>query len=664
MSKLTNLFAPASIAMACGFALLFAYWSVLLIQQEGAVEHGVSIVVEGGIDNVDLVADLTAIANKHHGRVAVAMPQPSGLDVYASGDIGDKTYRLLPPASAVTVHDLAELPFGEARWHYQFSQGRAFEQEINNYLSENGVLFDRLSDQPFGFLIAGTPLGSMLLLVLIVCCGTVLASTLVRSRDYAIWQVYGLGLAESALKESKRSYRLPALLGIAALIAASVFVGLTTSWHSAGVLLNFAARYLAAFLCLMALGFIASLIAVRRLPIPERLKGKLPAVATPGLALAMQAAAVISIASFAIPAFNTAPRYLEQEMYAPDWERTSDVIVASLSGARDDEGIQESKQNLAQVIREFSSRHQVVYAEYEDENVGLSYGLHTPAVMFNHTAAARSITPPLEPADHPVLYVPGSVTVATSTLKESYEGCDDHCEVRMLEPGHEVFTWDVSETGWMEPAVVTDPIIMVYPDDQLPSDQAIVSAMSRMRLGFTTDEFLHRVAEDKDLASFIIGSQSMATVWAEAQGTLGQNALLFTGGLVMAVAFTFALAVVTAFIYRRLWHQRLTVTYAFGRYPTGVYARTAVIGALTLTALGVFLWNRAAIFREWASLPPGAASPSMLAEARISPEAVSLSVAAAVIAYVIILAVVTRQPRVAVKVGSERQGHGADSARD
>lgn len=664
MSKLTNLFAPASIAIACGFALLFAYWSVLLIQQEGAVEHGASIVVEGGIDNVDLVADLTAIANKHHGRVAVALPQPSGLDVYASGDIAEKTYRLLPPASAVTVHDLAELPFGETRWHYQFSHGRAFEQEINTYLSENGVLFDRLSDQPFGFLIAGTPLGSMLLLVLIVCCGTVIASTLVRSRDYAIWQVYGLGLAESALKEWKRSYRLPGLLGIAALIAASVFVGLTTSWHSAGVLLNFAARYLAAFLCLMALGFIASLIAVRRLPIPERLKGKLPAVATPGLALAMQAAAVISIASFAIPAFNTAPRYLEQEMYAPDWERTSDVIVASLSGARDDEGIQESKQNLAQVIREFSSRHQVVYAEYEDENVGLSYGLHTPAVMFNHTAAARSITPPLEPADHPVLYVPGSVTVATSTLKESYEGCDDHCEVRMLEPGHEVFTWDVSETGWMEPAVVTDPIIMVYPDDQLPSDQAIVSAMSRMRLGFTTDEFLHRVAEDKDLASFIIGSQSMATVWAEAQGTLGQNALLFTGGLVMAVAFTFALAVVTAFIYRRLWHQRLTVTYAFGRYPTGVYARTAVIGALTLTALGVFLWNRAAIFREWASLPPGAASPSMLAEARISPEAVSLSVAAAVIAYVIILAVVTRQPRVAVKVGPERQGHGADSARD
>ena len=89
-----------------------------------------------------------------------------------------------------------------------------------------------------------------------------------------------------------------------------------------------------------------------------------------------------------------------------------------------------------------------------------------------------------------------------------------------------------------------------------------------------------------------------------------------------------------------------------------------MIGVLTLTALGVFLWNRAAIFREWASLPPGAASPSMLAEARISPEAVSLSFAAAVIAYVIILAVVTRQPRVAVKVGSERQGHGANSARD
>lgn len=663
MRKQSTLFAPASIVLAFVFAFIFAYWSALLIQQDEVVEDH-ALLVRSNADGVDIVAGLSAIAEQHSGRLAVAIPQPESLDVYAAGAYTPRTYRRFPPAQELNLYSLSELPYGEARWMYQLSGPGSFREAVEAYLSENGVNSAAIPNTRWEFLLVDTSLGSLLLLVMAVCAAIVVASTLARSKDYAIWQLHGLSFGRTVTRELRRSYCKAFIVSTVVAIAANTVGGLLISWHAMRGLLRYELVFLFLIVGAMAVAFLVALAVVMRLGIPDRLKGKLPVVSTSLLALLTQTAAILSVASFAVPAFNTVPQYMKQSADTQVWAATEDVVVADLSSARDLEGVKQSERDLAAIIREFSANHEVVLADYWDENAALSQGIDKPTVMFNQTAAARSIQPELESADHPVLYIPPDMNVSVETLTSLHEGCSTYCEVRELQPGHEVFTWNVFESGWMEPAIVHDPIIMIYPDDQLASDRTIVAAMSRKRLGFTTSEFLTRIDQQPDLATFVAGATNMSSLWAQAQGAIGREALMFVGGLLVAVVFALGVAVVVAFIYRRLWHQRLRVMSAFGRAPIGVYTRMAGITFATLAAVFGYFWNKTSLLRQWEMQPPGAASPIMLAIERVSTESIITTLVVALCAFGLSLATVSRPNRSAAHADLREKEHdGISSAR-
>ncbi|AWB83464.1 hypothetical protein [Corynebacterium liangguodongii] len=615
----TSLFG-AAIAIAGCACFVLAYWAAALIQGADVVEQGRTTqitTVKSAEDNERLLSDLQQLAVDHGQRIAVAIARPDATDIYAAGTAGGTTYRGLPPTNQRIMHSLGDVPLGDPRQVYQLSGGREFHARFVEAAESHGYDVANLENHEFVYLLAGTPLAKFFGLLLLAAMALVVIAILLSSQDYATWQLYGYGYWDSARRELERSILRPLFAVLLGEIIMIALVVLISSPHSTVMLIRYLALLSMVFSIVMCAAFLACLWVVRRLSIPARLKGKLPVGESMVVVAVMFALTCISVSSFVLPAFNIVPEWKAQEAVKGEWERTSGVYRAELSGARNMEGVQDSTARLAQRVRELSARGNVVLAEYLPPDTLL--GVHSPMMIFNNEGLTRSVEGTLLAQLHadaqpvPTIFVPGGGALSEDTRSRVCAQFEtSQCAVRQVSgSGHPVFTWAFSEVGWMDPSIEMDPVIVVVPDDLPLSDRHVVAKLSQSHIGFVGGNI---DLSDPDIANFVARLEPFDTAWAHAHRTIGREMIVYVGGAVISVLFAAGIGAAGGVFYCRLWSQNLRALRILGRSPLNVYRRAIAIDAVSFAAVLWYLWQRSSYIRSLDALPPGAATPSMIAQ--------------------------------------------------
>lgn len=600
--------------------LLISYVGMLLVQQAGIVERGAVVQVRRVGDDAALLETIDRVARAAGQRVAVVQSTAEGVDVFAAGDFDHATYRQLYPGGESNVRFLAELPYSDGRQVYQLSGPHAFVEELLAQVRGLDAEVIQLERRELGFLFGESPLGKLAVLALLICVAGVVSHVLLRSREIAIWQTYGLCTQEILRRELRDGFRVP-LVGAA--------IGVLAAW---GMMFCYSPRLGAFFFAYVSFGllvgvssvllsYLATLVVLHKLPLPARIQGKLPVKATLLMLLALQVGAGVALASFALPAVNYVGQYRTQIQDGALWAQTDDVLVMELSGARDLEGHAEAQARLGDVIRSQSIEGNLIFSSYTDEFASLGVGIGSPQLVMNQTTASRSL-PGLQFENRPVLFIPDEAQVSDQGRDVLLDACGAQCELRVLPSNTSVFTWALSSGGWMEDAQVKNPIVTVYPNDQLPDDRTLVAALSQQRLGFTSLKVLEVIRHDADLASFVSGVMPLSAAWAMRQATMRLSVLMLLGGLAVASLLNILLALLAARVYRRVWSRHLFVGHLHGVVARKVVAWCAVLASVVLGGLGGYVWQKYRAMHVWDGLPPGAVAPSMLAELAVSPVAV------------------------------------------
>ncbi|MDO5033195.1 hypothetical protein [Corynebacterium sp.] len=639
------------LAVCAVFAACFmGYWASTQVQAESVRETGTFLNVAATANNDNaILRQLNATANAAGERIAVVVEQPEHTDVYAAGKFPSNWYNHIAPGKHTAVHALTDLD--DSRQMLQLSGNEDFQRSVESVLDTQGAQYFELDNLEWSFLFNGTALAGIYGLVFTVCAVVVCAGAIARTRDYAIWELMGRSSLSIFGRELARTYAAPLFIAVLVALVALVFVACMVSPRVALVIARYSFIFLVPLLTVMVLSFLITAWAGRRLRLSERIKGKLPLKATAVSIAVVKLIPCVAAASLIAPALNHVSEIREQGPVRDFWSGANDLNLVELFGARDEKGIEDSTRHLADVARKASARGQFHYSQFSPSMSSELGGAGRDVISFNLTAALRSTEGALaqqlreHPPTRPRMYVPASSQLSPEKLPRDIS-CGKDCPITVLEEdGAEVATWQMSSDGWGEKLWSTEPIITVYPDDQLPEDRAIVAALTQKSAGFL-GSVPQELREEPDLRNFVLKSIPASVAWAQGNRALHTDAYAFALGSVGAGVLALILAVIAGLLYRRLYAQRLRVYRFLGlplwRAYRGMWVADLLICAITMA----YLWNKGGQAR--ALMSDSSVSPAVVARLEVSPEAMWCSGVLVII--VAVMSIVT------MTLGAQRAG--------
>lgn len=620
-------------------ALFLGYWAWVMVQPEGIFETGSFVSV--GSDNgqgAEILAALEGVAEAENERIAVAIEQPDSTEVYAAGEHGDSWYNTIKPGKPVHVHPLAELPDEDSRQLLQLSGGEDFKNALHEVLDSHGARYRDLKNLEWSFLFTDTALAGIYFLVLATCFAVVAAGAIARTRDYAVWQLMGLSPLSILGREIRRSYAKPFLGSLAVAAVGLLLCAILVSPRVALGIVKYSAVFLGPVLVAIAVSFVLTTYVCKSLPLHERLKGKLPQRSSVAIIFLVKLLPCIVAASLIAPALNHMHEVGVQKDVGSFWKQTDDLQLVELSGSRDGDGVVDSSHALAELARARSAAGKFHFAQFAGDAPEEFGGIGRDMLSFNYTAALRSVKGPLReelhknPPQEPTRYIPRDMEGVENSIPTDFYCSEHECPVKIIDSDDaDVATWQIDDTGWGEKVTTKGPVLTIYPDDQLPSDRTIVASMTQDGTGFLGD-IPPELREDPDLNNFVLKSNSAAQRWAQGNASLRANAIAYALGAVAAALIALIMAAMAGFLYRKLCAQRLRVYRLMGLPMLRAYRSLWIADAGVCFITAVYMWFKGEQAR---GLEQMKTMPEVVAQLRVTPEAVAGGVGLSVLVAVV-----------------------------
>lgn len=625
-----------SVLLRCAIILsilvgsILGYWASATNEQVElpGVHSQVRIETLAETSSPEVLEELTEIAQASGGDIAVEIPTPTGRTVYSAGHKSDSWindgFRGIPGSPHIEAHPLTDLPHGDYRQVFEFLGDKSLKDEILNYLDTQGIQLEELTSQQWIFLLGGTALGDITKLLLGFCIAFAAIGMILNSHAEAVRRLHGYSLWRSALYELKRASHLSIGILIAAIVIGAAAIAFLANASSALQVLKYQAIFSLLALATTALTVIITLLLMRLAAITPLLGGKLPGKSVITLVYIVRLGACVAVASLLIGTVNYTTEWAKQKDERALWEAMPTTYSISLSGARSFEDLTESGRKLASDLRNISSDGALNYARYIDAGLIPHSGMDRNTMAYNQTAAQNSlqgsVSKALEEAgelDKPLWLIPDDLSSTTNLemLKSSLsEGPSD--EKSYPTGDSSALTWEVGDDQWMNRAKVKDPLVVVYPNSQLPmDDRSVTAAVTQKDASLLNYDDYLTLQNDPMIGSFIRSANPMSETWAQHHQEMGRTVWIYAGGLVAAILLCLVATAAAAHTLLRVFHQRLRTTYIHGLLPRNLIIGTCLAEFAVIAAVFYYLWDRGAAVRAWSEggALAGAVDPSIMA---------------------------------------------------
>lgn len=601
-------------------------------------------------DPTTILNDLTRIARDDRGDILVELPSPQGRTAYGAGHHSDQWaqhgYQGLPGTPDVQFVDFAQLPHADYRQVLELSGSAAFQQHAMEYLDQQGIPFDPLVAQPWQFLLFGSALGDLTFLLAGFCLALCAIGVVLNSHADAVRRLHGYGLLHSAAYELQRASGWMFFALLAVPLSITVVLAFWASVPAALQWLWYQVIFIGLALVLCVVSTIAALWLLRRLSTTDMLAGKLPGKTVLSSMYLVRIGVCIAAVSMCIGTINYSTEWFTQRSERDLWAATPPAYSIELSGARSLEDLQETSSILATHLRDLSAQNKLMYAQFNDAGFQPKSGLDRSVMVYNETAARQSLRGDIQQvAEHlqsggqPVWLQPDNLpgTIDTERIRSTMSDDPNWQIATYPATGSQAFTWEVGTDEWMNRAEVTDPIVVIYPNNHLPiSDKNLVAALTQKDATLVDYTDYQQLQADPQVGSFIRSAMPMSQEWATHHQTMGRTVWVYAGGLLAALLLCAISALAVFSTWLKAFHQKMRAHYIHGVMPrmliTIVLRAEIIVGG----ALASYLWNRGEPVRQWSQGPLfGAADPSLMAMFHIPAAAWWL---------VLILTIVTSMP--------------------
>lgn len=625
-----------ALVMAVLVGAVLSYWSSATLEQVMMPGTNAAIRVQtfakDGSDPAVILSDLNDLARSSGGTIYVNIPHPEGKTVYAAGTRTDDWithgYTGILGSPSITVVELSQLPHGDYRQILELTGGRDFYGEVSAYLTEHGAQHEFMVFQPWTLFAGVAALGDLTKLLVGFCVALCVIGVMLNSHADAVRRLHGYGIWQSTIHELKRAAGWAAPIMVALVVLGIVGLGLLTNVYSAIQLAIFNALLIGGSLVVCVGSIVLSLIGLRQLSIVSLLAGKLPGKTVLAGVYAIRVGAGVMVLMMLIAAVNHSTEWLRQHSEVQRWANAGEAYALELSGARSADDLLASGRDMATKLREISTEHRLLYAQYNYRGSMPTSGLDRDVMVYNETAARQSLSGPLRdafmnaPRDGRLLWLqpdnlPKETNIAMlQQLSSESIQVDGEWETVIYPAGSsQAFTWETSFDEWINPAETPDPIVAVFPDDNIPvNDRNLAAALTQSDVMLTDYADYQRLQSDEQVGSFIRSADNVASKWASNHQQMSRNTWVYLGGFVAGVLLSFIAALALLYSCLRVLHQRLRASYIHGVWPRGIMWGIAGAEIMTLIVYLAFLWNRGALVRGWTNGPmAGAAEPSLMA---------------------------------------------------
>ncbi|MCF4007113.1 hypothetical protein L1O03_07995 [Corynebacterium uropygiale] len=630
-----------AVCMAVVVGVLLGWWAATTLQQEEYPGVRSSLAfqtwAQSGRPSEEILRDLEGLARAHGESLFVEIPTPEGRTVYGAGPAVDQwmhtPYRGFPGTPALRFAPLTDLPHGEYRQIFELTGGEDFRAAVEDYARAQGIPTTALQSQTGAYLLSGTALGTLLTLTVGFCVAVGFIGVLVDARADAVRRLHGSSWWRSVAHVlAHGAGRLYAILAGALVLLVLTTVLLTNAastlqWLEwSGVFVGVA---LAATIIAVALG----VALIRCESTTALLAGRLPARTVLTGMVVVRAGAAVAVASLLIGLINYSGEWALQHSEKDEWAAAPEAYSTSLSGARGLEDLDDTREALAARVRELSASGRVLLTQHHFASDIPPAHLDRDVLILNDAAAHRSLRGELlrayeeaGPHGDPLLFTPDSL--APDVDLSAVPIGSDNLSAASARPhtyaagSSSAFTWEVGDSEWMNRADAPDPIVVVFPNDNLlMSSRTIVAQMSTRHLLFTSYDDIMDLQRDPEVGSFIRTGDLMSQSWASHHQEMGRITWVYLGGTVAAVVLILIVAIALWLACLKVLHQKLRAYVVHGRRPWRVYAVLGVAELAVLAIAGWFLWYRGSLVRAWTDggALSGAADPTLIAQFTVSP---------------------------------------------
>lgn len=624
-----------AIILAITVGSILGYWAAAINEQIElpGIKNQIQATSLSSTEPKVVLQTLTDIAKNHNGEIVVEIPTPSGRTIYAGGANSDEWlqegYQGIPGSPTIEVHPLASLPHLDYRQVLELIGTDSFKDDVIRYLDSQNIQHEELVSQGWIFLLQGTAIGDMTKLLLGFCIALASTGMILNSHAEAVRRLHGYRLLDSILHEIKRASHVSqaalVILVLLCLWGIAIYSNATSALH----VLKFQSVFILTSLTTTCIALAGTLILLRAFPISLLLAGKLPGKSALTLAYIVRMGSYLAIATMLIGTINYTSEWNKQNSEANLWNSVPEAYSMSLSGARNMEDLASTSRKLASSLRAKSADDSLAYARFVDAGLIRGSKLDRETMVYNQTAANSSLSGELREAyeaaladnaypTEPIWLIPDNLphSVDMELIETSLTAKSSAQKIIFHAGTSKALTWEVGEDQWMNRSEVSDPLVAVFPNDNLPiDDRSLVAAVTQRDIALLNyDDFLN-LQGDPQIGSFIRAASPLSQTWSHNHRTMGQTVWIYIGGLSASIILCIVSSIAATYTLFRVFRQRLRTSFIHGVYPIKLMTGIAVIEISLFSGVLYYLWHRGEAVRVWSEggALAGAVDPSTIA---------------------------------------------------
>ena len=570
--------------------------------------------------NSDVIGTLEKLSAEHNARISTFSTEALGGELYLYSTSHDRPYRGILPHQNMEVKPLSELT--DPRALYLLEGNSSFHHALEEELQQQGVHGEFLEVREWSYLLGDTELGKFLFLGL--------AAVAVMSFLAAFSHVKGIGISRlhgnGVLRICSDILGIPLLWTFIFLVTVA---GMIFLYRGVDTGMQFG-RYL--FLAGAAFGGVAisvvaaSVALLHFTHIMETISGKIKMLPVLSLTALLRVILVGVCLTWCAATVRTQEEYQAQQGEIELWKNHRTSYMVEITGARDIEERLDLQTDLAAQLRRLSVEQRLFLHNYQQP--GEVPMLGEQAVMtFNRAAAKESLAPELlqkidnSPPENVVVFGAGGQTLLPC------QNAAERCTVEEPPPHQGVFTWAADEFNYKLRSQVTDPIIVVLPDDLYGiDDRNLTALLSTGRVTFSDQAAIHDIADsDARFATYFSTVSSLSQTWMKGHESLTIARTMSFVGAALAIALLLGFGLSYGILLVLGYGQRARAYRIFG-LPAWSFYQKVMIWDLAVFVGGVWvLWQKTAGYRE---LQAGFVPEDLATALYVSPLAVALTAAA------------------------------------
>lgn len=600
-----------------------------------------------GSEIINLLVELSEKHNGAHIATFVAPGPGQPLTLYTTSE--KQEYRGILPTQNLATASLIDLPQQDPRQLFLLSGNNDFQRDVAQSLEQQQVIGDFLEIQEWQVLLSGTDLARFIFLGIVTAAAMMFLGMIAYSKGVGVSRLHGKSWWEIVVQLLKKDLAIFAILFVLAWLPLLLMRG----WIAA----SYFARYFllaATILLIFALcGLVAGLVVVYLKPIIPTIKGRLATKSLLGVSAVLRIAMVAVALSWCVAAGSYAKEFKFQQGELGLWQQQMVTYKVEITGARTLEARADMQQDFATVMRAMSDSGRVFVHDYWAPRTHNLSDNRAPIVRINRNTAAQMLkNVPLysdleQHNDQVLIFSHGQHPLAGQDVEKLVPTCasEPHrCQVMATDDDYETFTWQTSPSLFKPRSLVSNPVVVVYPNDLFGmSDRDITSLLSQGKVTFDSIDSVYEFgAADERFSNLLVDVRPLTHKWLDDFQELKTTRLM----AFVATALSLLLIVAFGFFYGHLliigYRQRLQVSRIFGVSSLKFYQIATIWDLAVIAGAIVVLWRQTAMYRMLGSAEFGPLQEEFRAAFYLSPVALAVLIGVMVLSGCISLMTIRR----------------------